>query len=57
MTYACQHTGDGYLTETESHHGEYPAWVCGECGHEVPIDYLPINHEVRKRLSRTGGQH
>jgi hypothetical protein len=36
--YACQHTGDGFYTETETHHGSYEVWVCGDCGHEVPID-------------------
>ncbi|UBF22657.1 hypothetical protein HRTV-25_gp76 [Halorubrum tailed virus 25] len=44
--YPCRHTGDGYLTTTESHYGTYKAWICGCCGHEVPIDALPPSHEA-----------
>lgn len=51
--YACQHDGDGFYSETETHHGEYEVWVCAECGHEVPIDL-----RAPERLKRdTNGQH
>nr|BDD45104.1 hypothetical protein 36 [bacterium] len=36
--YACQHDGDGFYAETETHYGSYEVWVCEDCGHEVPID-------------------
>lgn len=44
--YPCQHDGDGYVTTVESHHGEYKAWVCGDCGTEVPIDKLAPNRRL-----------
>lgn len=47
MSYPCRHEGEGYVTETESHYGEYQVWVCGECSHEVPIDKLSPNHRAR----------
>jgi hypothetical protein len=39
--YPCQHNGDGYLTTTDTHYGNYEVWVCGDCSKEVPIDELP----------------
>jgi len=33
----CPHN-DGYFTEVESHYGTYNAWVCADCGLEVPLD-------------------
>lgn len=44
--YACQHDGDGFYSETETHYGTYEVWVCADCGHEVPIDRSPNNHLV-----------
>lgn len=36
--YPCQHDGDGFYSDTETHHGSYEVWVCEECFEEVPID-------------------
>jgi hypothetical protein len=47
MGYKCRHEGDGFLSETESHYGTYDIWVCGDCGHEVPIDKLSLSHPAR----------
>lgn len=52
--YSCQHDGEGYVTTVENHYGKYKAWVCGNCGKEVPIDKLPPNkrHEIQKEEQR-----
>lgn len=47
--YACQHNGDGFYADTETHYGSYEVWICAECGHEVPIDLRAPERVTRDR--------
>ena len=38
MSYPCQHDGDGYKAVNDDGPMLYKVWVCGKCGHEIPID-------------------
>lgn len=47
VDYPCRHDGDGYLATVENHHGAFDAWVCGDCGNEVPIDRLAPSRQAQ----------